>query len=120
MLERVNDWVPTRAAHAIELGRALRRDLLDAIGDDGVMLYPSYVSPAPRHYKPLWPPFNFVYTAIVNAMELPATQVPLGLGTAGLPLGVQVIAGPARDHVSVAVALELERAFGGWVPPPAL
>ena len=120
MLERVNDWVPSRAAHAIELGRALRRDLLDAIGDDGVMLYPSYVSPAPRHYKPLWPPFNFVYTAIVNAMELPATQVPLGLGTAGLPLGVQVIAGPARDHVSVAVALELERAFGGWVPPPAL
>ena len=26
-------------------------------------------------------------------------------------------AGPDNDHVAVAVALELERAFGGWVPP---
>jgi fatty acid amide hydrolase 2 len=118
MLERVNHWAPARAARAVELGRALRRDLLDALGDDGVLLYPSYVSPAPRHYKPLWPPFNFVYTAIINVLEFPATQVPLGLSRAGLPLGVQVVAGPAQDHVSVAVAQALERQFGGWVPPP--
>lgn len=117
MLERVNGWAPSRAARAVELGRALRRQVLDAIGDDGVMLYPSYVTPAPRHYKPLWPPFNFVYTAIINAMELPATQVPLGLGAAGLPLGVQVVAAPGRDHISIAVAEHLERALGGWVPP---
>lgn len=117
LLERVNDWAPGRAARAVELGRALRREILDALGDDGVLLYPSYVSAAPRHYKPLWPPFNFVYTAIVNVLELPATQVPLGLDAAGLPLGVQVVAPPARDHLGVAVALHLERQFGGWVPP---
>ncbi|MGZ3406031.1 MAG: amidase, partial [Polyangia bacterium] len=99
MLERVNDWAPARAARYVELGRTLRSQILDALGDDGVWLYPSYVTPAPRHYKPLWPPFNFVYTAIVNVMQLPATQVPLGLGSEGLPLGVQVIAGPARDHL---------------------
>jgi fatty acid amide hydrolase 2 len=34
-----------------------------------------------------------------------------------LPLGVQVAAAAGRDHVSIAVALELERVFGGWVPP---
>ncbi|HEX8951616.1 MAG TPA: amidase family protein, partial [Polyangia bacterium] len=117
MLERVNHLAPRRAARAVELGRALRREIVDVLGDFGVMLYPSYVSPAPRHYKPLWPPFNFVYTAIVNAMELPATQVPLGLGTGGLPLGVQIIAGPGRDHLGIAVAELLERELGGWVPP---
>jgi fatty acid amide hydrolase 2 len=117
MLERVNDWAPARAARHVELGRTLRAQILDALGDDGIWLYPSYVSPAPRHYKPLWPPFNFVYTAIVNVMQLPATQVPLGLGSEGLPLGVQVIAAPGRDHVSVAIAQFLEREFGGWVPP---
>ena len=117
MLERVNDWAPARAARYVELGRTLRREILDAIGDDGIWLYPSYVTPAPRHYKPLWPPFNFVYTAIVNVMQLPATQIPLGLGSEGLPLGVQVIAGPARDHLGIAVARLLEREFGGWVPP---
>ena len=43
--------------------------------------------------------------------------MPLGLNDDGLPLGVQVAAGRDRDHVAIAVALELERAFGGWVPP---
>ena len=59
----------------------------------------------------------FVYTAIINVMQFPATQVPLGLSSEGLPLGVQVVAGPGRDHVCIAVAQELERQFGGWVPP---
>jgi fatty acid amide hydrolase 2 len=49
---------------------------------------------------------------------LPVTEVPLGLTDDGLPVGVQVAAGPNRDHVSIAVALELERVFGGWQPPP--
>ena len=52
-----------------------------------------------------------------NLAQLPVTQVPLGLDRRGLPVGVQVAAGPGRDHVSIAVALELERVLGGWVPP---
>jgi fatty acid amide hydrolase 2 len=59
----------------------------------------------------------FAYTGILNVLELPATQVPLGLNAEGLPLGVQVAAIHGNDHVSIAVALELERVFGGWVPP---
>jgi fatty acid amide hydrolase 2 len=31
---------------------------------------------------------------------------------------VQVAAGHGRDHVAIAAALELERVFGGWTPPP--
>ena len=50
---------------------------------------------------------------------MPVTEVPLGLDDAGLPLGVQVAAGIDRDHVAIAVAMELERAFGGWTPPAA-
>ena len=55
--------------------------------------------------------------ALFNLIGLPVTEVPLGLNEAGLPLGVQVAAGRDRDHVAIAVAAELERAFGGWVPP---
>jgi len=54
-----------------------------------------------------------------NLAGVPVTEVPLGLSAAGLPVGVQVAAGRGRDHVAIAVALELERAFGGWVPPVA-
>jgi fatty acid amide hydrolase 2 len=81
------------------------------------MLYPPYPTPAPRHNQPLFAPFNWVYTAIFNVLELPVTAAPLGLNERGLPLGVQIIATHGNDHLTLAVALELERAFGGWVPP---
>jgi MYXO-CTERM domain-containing protein len=80
------------------------------------MLYPPYPTPAPRHNQPLFSPFNWVYTAIFNVLELPVTAAPLGLNERGLPLGVQIAATHGNDHLTLAVALELERAFGGWVP----
>jgi fatty acid amide hydrolase 2 len=84
-----------------------------------VLLHPPYPNVAPRHggtVGRLW----WVHPMLVfNLAAVPVTQVPLGLGRARLPLGVQVAAGPDRDHVSIAVALELERVFGGWVPPHA-
>jgi fatty acid amide hydrolase 2 len=43
--------------------------------------------------------------------------VPLGLDRRGLPLGVQVASSWGNDHLTLAVARELERALGGWVPP---
>jgi fatty acid amide hydrolase 2 len=55
--------------------------------------------------------------AVFNLAQVPVTEVPLGLSEDGLPVGVQVAAGRERDHVSIAVALDLERVFGGWVPP---
>jgi fatty acid amide hydrolase 2 len=58
-----------------------------------------------------------LHAAVFNLAGLPATEVPLGLDRRGLPLGVQVVAGRDRDHVAIAVAQELERTLGGWVPP---
>jgi fatty acid amide hydrolase 2 len=55
---------------------------------------------------------------VFNLTGLPVTQVPLGLNEKGLPLGVQVAARVGNDHLTIAVALELERVFGGWTPPP--
>jgi fatty acid amide hydrolase 2 len=112
-----HDRLKGRVAEAIELGRNLRRAVTDLIGPRGVMLYPSYPRPAPLHYVPMLRPFDFVYTGIFNVLELPSTQVPMGLNARGLPLGVQVAGIHGNDHLTIAVAMELERAFGGWVPP---
>lgn len=117
LLEKLPKLVPARGQRMVEAGLRLRDEITEAIGPNGVMLYPSYPTTAPRHMKPLWPPFNWVYTALFNVMLLPATQVPLGLGAGGLPLGVQVASTHGNDGRTIAVALELERAFGGWVPP---
>lgn len=116
LVENLGHALPRRNARMIAQGRLLKAEVTAAIGD-GVMLYPSFPQPAPRHGHPMRAPFQWVYTAIMNVLELPVTQVPLGLNAEGLPVGVQVVAGPGRDHVSIAVALELERAFGGWSPP---
>jgi hypothetical protein len=47
-------------------------------------------------------------------------QVPLGLGTWGVPLGLQVVGGLNADRNTLAVAREAQRIFGGWVPPSPL
>ncbi len=116
-LERLSGLTAGQLGKFVKMGHALRDQLETRLGTDGVMLYPSFPEPAPKHYRPLLRPLRFGYTALLNVMQVPVTQVPLGLSKEGLPLGVQVGAAHGNDHLPVAVALELERAFGGWVPP---
>lgn len=96
---------------------SLASELKEAIGD-GVLLHPAYPRTVPKHGTTVGRPWLLTPSAVFNLAGVPVTEVPLGLSDRGLPLGVQVAAGPGQDHVSIAVALELERAFGGWVPPP--
>ncbi|HYV15829.1 MAG TPA: amidase [Conexibacter sp.] len=115
--ERLSARAPAkRAQRAIAAGRAFAREVVETIGD-GVLLHPPYPNVAPRHGRTVGRLWWVHPMAVFNLAAVPVTQVPLGLGREGLPLGVQVAAGPGRDHVAIAVALELERAFGGWVPP---
>lgn len=92
-------------------------ELSDLLGNDGVLLYPTHPTPAPYHIEPLFKPFNFSYTAIINLLGFPATHVPLGMSREGLPIGIQVIGNVNQDRLCLAVAQELEKAFGGWIPP---
>jgi len=55
-----------------------------------------------------------MFTGLFNAFEFPSTQVPLGLNDKGLPIGLQVISRPGNDKITIAVALALEKEFGGW------
>lgn len=126
---------PTRIALAVELlqgergtapperlltsAKHLVDELVEVVGD-GVLLHPAHPSPAPKHGRTVGRLWLLSSAAIFNLAGLPVTEVPLGLTADGLPVGVQVAAGIDRDHVSIAVALELERVFGGWSPPRAI
>ena len=101
----------------LDMLKTLLDQITSLLGEDGVLLYPSHPCPAPYHNQPLLTPFNFTYTAIFNALGLPVTQVPLGLNGQGLPVGVQVVGAPYQDHLTIAVAAELEKGFGGWKSP---
>lgn len=117
LVERLPKLLAKRTARFAAAGRALKKEVIEKLGPNGLLLYPSYPTVAPVHNKPMLPPFNWVYTAILNVLEVPVTQVPLGLNAQGLPLGVQVASVPGNDHVTIAAALALEHDLGGWVPP---
>jgi fatty acid amide hydrolase 2 len=85
--------------------------------DMSVFLYPTHPTVAPYHNEPVFKAFNFSYTALINMLGMPSCTIPLGLGSEGLPLGIQAVANYDNDRVCLAVACELEKAFGGWRAP---
>ena len=117
--ERVAALAPRRRSERVLAAReAFTEELCATIGD-GVLLHPPAPKIAPRHGRTVGRIWWIQPMIVFNLAGLPVTQTPLGLGKRGLPLGVQVAAGPGRDHVSIAVGLELERVFAGWTPPEA-
>ena len=117
LLEQFPNLATGSRKHFVEKGHQLKQQLNDLLADDGVLIIPVFPEVAPRHGAPIFKPFDFVDCAIVNAMELPATAVPMGLNEKGLPTGIQVVANQDNDHLSLACAVALEQATGGWIPP---
>lgn len=111
--------IPSETEAALRRMRdSLLRDLEEMLGTDGVFLYPPHPRPAPFHHETLITLFNFGYTGIFNVLGVPVTAVPMGLSPEEkVPVGVQVVASRYCDRLTLAVAVELEKAFGGWVPP---
>lgn len=58
------------------------------------------------------------YTHTYNLTGWPSVVVRSGTSPEGLPIGVQVVAGPWREDRALAVAQHIETALGGWQPPP--
>jgi fatty acid amide hydrolase 2 len=74
LLEKLPKMFPARSAYYCKLGEQLKAEIKDLLGDRGVLLFPPYSTPAPKHIKPLLPPINYCYTCIWNVMETPVTQ----------------------------------------------
>ncbi|XP_063984255.1 fatty-acid amide hydrolase 2-like [Diachasmimorpha longicaudata] len=101
----------------VRLVEELRITLLELLGDNGVLLCPTFASAAPLIGQTFFKSTGGCYSAICNVLCFPSTQVPMGLNDRGLPIGFQVVAAPYQDRLCLAVARELEQVFGGWVPP---
>jgi len=101
----------------LKIGKRFKAIVERLIGRDTIILFPSYMTVAPEHNIPLVYPIGMVLCGVWNISEFPVTQVPLGLNTEGLPLGVQVVSNHGNDYLTIGVAQELEKKFGGWVPP---
>lgn len=87
--------------------------ILETIGD-GVLLCPLLLTRPPKHGATYMPLTQIPFATPFNATGMPAAIVPVRWTLNGLPLAVQVAAKEGADELVLAVATELERAFGGW------
>ena len=60
------------------------------------------------------------YSGVYNLTGWPSAIVRVGTSPEGLPIGVQMVARPWREDVSLAAARVLEGAFGGWQAPEGM
>lgn len=97
--------------------RLFKFELNQLLGEHAVLLFPTQPRSAPYHNRLFLSPFDFVYAGIFNALEVPVTQVPMGLDSSQMPIGIQVVGSWGNDVLTIKVANELESAFGGWQPP---
>lgn len=104
----------------VEEGHRLRDELEQRLGPRGLLVMPTHPRSAPRHGVAMRLPLHWMYTAIFNALRLPATAVPMGMDEAGLPVGVQLVGRRMNDPLCIAGALALERETGGWIFPEGL
>jgi len=101
-----------------EMLASLKPKVHELLGDNAVLMLPTWPTVAPKHKTTILRGFDATYVAIMNSMEIPATHCTVGLTKEeGLPIGFSVAAAPGRDRISIAFAQEIERRFGGWVPP---
>ncbi|XP_022657971.1 fatty-acid amide hydrolase 2-A-like [Varroa destructor] len=92
--------------------------IYDLLQNDGIIVLPATISVAPFHHGTLCaPPVYFGFSGLINILGLPATMVPMGLDSRGMPLSVQIVAGYGQDRLTLAVAKKLEEKFGGFIPP---
>lgn len=60
------------------------------------------------------------FTRACNYLDLPAIALPCGYDRIGLPIGLQIIAGPGREDVAVGLAAAFESAFAPHRRRPGL
>jgi amidase len=76
---------------------------------------PVTAAPAPAHDT--LDRSTVAYAQAFNLTGWPSTVVRAGTSGEGLPIGVQVVAHPWREDVSLAVAGEIEKALGAFPGP---
>ncbi|KAF8777438.1 Fatty-acid amide hydrolase 2-A like protein [Argiope bruennichi] len=84
------------------------------LDEDSVLLMPTLPFTAPYHLETYPLLLSACYLSLFNILGLPATHCTLGLTKQGLPCGIQVVGCQNNDPLTIACAVELERAFGGW------
>ena len=125
---RHRDWL----RHTFRRER-LRRAWVEFFTDWDILICPQMAVPAfPHDHRPFGertvdvdgvaqPYFQQLFwSGLITTSYLPSTVFPTGPSRAGLPIGLQAVSAPYRDHCTIEFARLIAREIGGFAPPPAL
>lgn len=98
----------------------LRGELLATAARFDLVVSPVCAHAAIRHGEADTHMRGFTYTMTWNLAGWPGAVVRAGTSREGLPLGVQLVAPPWREHVALAAAARIESVLGGWRMPEDL
>lgn len=125
VLERMKGAAPISSAEYVEAWEKAdlcKSRMLEWFKDYDVLLCPVAGKPAEIIDRPPGTapsPMAWSYTGAFNSTGWPVTVVRCGTSADGaLPIGIQIVAAPWREDITLAVASYLEGRSGGWRKPP--
>jgi aspartyl-tRNA(Asn)/glutamyl-tRNA(Gln) amidotransferase subunit A len=95
---------------------AVKAALVDALGDDGVLLLPTAPQAAFAHGGRA-PASQADFTGLANIAGLPALALPSGWSDDGLPVSVQLVGGHGSERRLIGLARRLDAALNQYRPP---
>jgi aspartyl-tRNA(Asn)/glutamyl-tRNA(Gln) amidotransferase subunit A len=105
-----------KLAAAYELIRSVRPVATALFADVDALITPT--TPCTAFPFPQKMPMNLTaFTSLANYIGAPAVSVPMGMSTAGLPLGLQITARPWADTMALRIAAAYERTAGHNIRP---
>ncbi|MDR7555912.1 MAG: amidase [Armatimonadota bacterium] len=115
---------PEAVAQARQVLAQLQAEISARLRETPVLLAPMLAVAAPRIADadptgPAWQEVRRVlarFSRLFNATGLPAISLPVGLSTEGLPVAVQLAAGPFAESLLLGIARRLEAAVGWTLP----
>jgi amidase len=132
MLKEFSAGVAAQPSHTGEslldtwiLRDELRIKMFAQMRDYPVLLCPVASIPAFRHGERSWQVEGktvryldaWSYTEWFNLLGTPAVAVPVGKSPEGLPIGVQIVAGPWQEELVISIAAALEDRCGRYPHP---
>jgi len=90
----------------------LKVSALEFMNKVDLLICPPASSTAPKHGGTHG--MDFSYSSLFNLLGWPAAVVRVGITSEGLPIGVQIVGRPWKDHEVLAAALRIEKSLGGW------
>ncbi len=114
LVERGKQQSAVAYAQAMDMRRRFSADMAPRLAAVDVLMMPTTPAPAPRGLDSTGDP---MFCAPWSFTGFPAISLPSGLTADGLPLGIQLVAGPAAEARLLAVAGWCEHVIGFQATP---